>query len=202
MKKVLITLLVVSIGFNVYFGLKLNKQPTLSPVEVEEKQSNISLFNREGDTWVFYIVKEDGTKEATGLNVPVIPNKNVSDWPEEIYASLSPDGKKVAYMQKPAWPNQIFVSNVNGTETSELITWSENEYAPTHATIENQFSWSLDGKKIQYALTNVDCGPVEGGTFNTVLLESDFVAKTNETMLTIENKCSDWHKGSIIIPVK
>jgi Tol biopolymer transport system component len=199
MKNILIALLVISVGFNVYFALQDNAKP--SPETTLKEHSDLSIFQREGNTWVFYSVKENGSKEALGLRVPVQSNSSVPEWPEDIYASLSPDGKKVAYMQKPAWPHQIYVSNTDGTKIAELVDWGAN-FTPTHAVIENQFTWSKDGNALLYGITNENCGPAgSDGTLETILFKKDLISGKEETVLRSEHKCDEFRAGTKAIPV-
>lgn len=199
MKNILIAILVISVGFNIYLAIQDGAKPAQSPTT---ERSDIGIFQREGNTWVFYVMKEGKSKEATGLRVPVQSNSSVPEWPEEIYATLSPDGQKVAYMQKPAWPHQIYIANVDGTQTTELVNWNAN-FTPTHAKIENQFIWSSDNGALTYAITNVDCGPDgSGGTFKTILLQKDVVSGDEETVLSLEHKCDEYGGlGAKAIPV-
>jgi len=199
MKNVLITLLVVSIGFNVYFIAQGGAKP--SPKTTQAERSDLGIFQREGNAWIFYSVKENGSKEALGLRVPVQSNSSVPEWPEDIYASLSPDGEKVAYMQKPAWPHQIYVSNTDGTKVAELVDWGAN-FTPTHAVIENQFTWSEDGNSLLYGITIENCGPSgNGGTLETILFKKDLVSGKEETVLRLEHKCDEFRVGTKAIPV-
>ncbi len=201
MKNILIALLVISVGFNVYFAIQDSAKP--SPEITSKERSDLGIFQREGNTWIFYSIKESGSKEKTGLRVPVQSNSSVPEWPEDIYASLSPDGKKVAYMQKPAWPHQIYVANIDGAKVTELVNW-DADFTPTHASIENQFIWSRDGNALVYAITNENCGPADsdgGGTLETTLFKKDFISGNKETVLRLEHKCDEFVKGTKAIPV-
>ncbi len=199
MKNILIALLVISVGFNVYFAIQDSAKP--SPETTSVERSDLGIFQREGNTWVFYSVKENKSKEATGLRVPVQSNSNVPEWPEDIYASLSSDGKKVAYMQKPAWPHQIYVANIDGTKATELVNWGA-DFTPTHAVIENQFTWSEDGSALFYGITNENCGPAgSGGTLETTLFKKNLVSGNEETVLRLEHKCDEFKIGTKVIPV-
>jgi len=188
MKKVLIVLVIILVGLNVYLLTK----------DLKQSSKPLGLFQRENDEWVFYSM-EDSEKQATGLKVAVINNSNVPEWPEEMYAALSPDGKRVAYMQKPAWPHQIFTANINGTEKKEFV--GPILPSPTHAVIENQFRWSEDNK-LTYAVTIQDCGPAgSGGTFETVLYEKNFLSQEEEVVSKFEHSCNDTNTGGKVIPV-
>jgi|GEM_PF-4812612 len=195
MKNILIALLIISIGFNIYFLIQaLDTAPT--------GHSDNGIFQRENDTWIFYLISSDGSKKATNLRVPVEPNTNVPEWPEEIYASLSPNGKKIAYMQKPAWPHQIYISNTDGTKTTELVKWLDNNFTPAHASIENQFIWSNDGESLIYAITNDNCGPDDsGGTLETILIKQDIDSGDEKIISQFEHNCEELSTGAKAVPV-
>jgi Tol biopolymer transport system component len=199
MKKLLIAFLIISVGFNVYFLVQASAKPS-PKTTLEQLSKPLGLFQHEKNDWFFYFVKEGGIKEASGLHVAVQSNPNAIGLPEEIYASLSPNGKKVAYMQKPAWPHQIFVANIDGTEIKEFI--GPILPAPTNANIENQFSWSEDGNNLIYAVTLQDCGPAgSGGTYETNIYKKNLLSQKEEIVLRLEHKCDDVSTGAKVIPV-
>jgi len=188
MKKILISILVISVLLNIFLFIK-----TLG-----DTMDTKGIFQREKDKWVFYETTSFGSKKATGLEVDVIKNTNVPDWPEEIYSTISPDGKKVIFMQKPAWPHKIYISNINGSEQKEFIGPLE---APTHKIIENQFVWLEDN--LIYAVTNQDCGPQgSGGSYETVLYKKSYVTEKEEEVDKIEHNCNDVVNGGKVILVK
>lgn len=146
------------------------------------------FFHREGDEWVLGAFDGNEIKEL-GLRVPVVYNTNASGTPEEIYASVSPSGEMVAFMQKPAWPHQITVAPVVGGELQELILWEAGR-TPTHTTIENVFTWADDGSAVMFTHSLEACGP-EGSGFVRNSLRSVNVDNLEEQVLySKEIECS------------
>ncbi|MBI2345365.1 MAG: hypothetical protein HYV03_00425, partial [Deltaproteobacteria bacterium] len=116
----------------------------------ESPNGVLGFFLREGDAWVFYLVEKGGSKRPTGLRVPVDHNPNVDhDTQHTIYASISPDGRKVAYRQWPAWPGKIFVVNIDGTKKRLFV--GPTTIAPAHEDLAKQFSWFQDSRHLVYA---------------------------------------------------
>lgn len=155
-----------------------------------ENHKNSFFFERENDKWVLYSLETEGKKEATGLKVAVQKNENLPESEEEIYQELSPDGKQIAYMQKPAWPHQIYIANIDGTQIKELLSW--DNMTPTHANVENQFIWSAGGKSLLYSITTEDCGPGgSGGIRQTVFYKQDITSGEEEHIAKISKGCNE-----------
>lgn len=144
------------------------------PVVASKAQA---FFMREADDFILYKM-DDGQKWETGLKVAVIENEDspVNDI-EEIFGVISPDGKKIAYMQKPAWPHKIFIANIDGTGVKELVT----PELPAHEFFESTFSWSSDGKFLLYSQLNVDGYP--GGGSSEAKLYQINIESGEKTML-------------------
>ncbi|MBU0660781.1 hypothetical protein KKG22_01220 [Patescibacteria group bacterium] len=217
MRNLIIALLVVSVGFNVYLAVQKGQIPfasaltganevaeeetetTVVPETTTAEETSVTFFQREGNTWILYTLTGEG-KEKTGLRVAVEPNKEAQGQTEQMYATISPDGKKVAYMQKPAWPHQIHVANIDGSQTKELIAWGE-DLTPTHASIENQFVWSADSTTVSYAISNENCFRDEG-TVSTNIISESIVSGDEKKVTTMNNSCTDHSNGANTVLLK
>ncbi len=144
-------------------------QPPEQPIQPEKpekpeqevsKSQSYAFFMRVGDEFVLYKM-DDGEKWETGLKVAVTKNEDspVSEM-EEIFGEISPDGKQIAYMQKPAWPHKIFIANIDGSGVKELYT----PELPAHDFLENSFYWSENGQFLIFSEFSAEGYPGGGGS--------------------------------------
>lgn len=163
-----------------------DRRPT--PKDTTGKISKVYwFFRREGNQYVFYRMVDSSAKK-TGLKVEVEKNTSAESADENIYSAVSPGGKKVAYLQKPAWPHRISVASINGGNTEEVV--SATKPTPTHAKIENSLRWSADGKSIIYSLTlDGECGEGEG-LISTTLFSIHVRTKKQKELVQDTRSCA------------
>jgi hypothetical protein len=125
---------------------------------------NLAYFVRESDEYVLYLNK-GGNVEKSGLVVPIQKDPYYDPYPElkyrdlDIFAHISPDGQKVAYLAKedPKDLGQlsIYVSDIDGKNTEELV---RPNYEYEVGSIDMHFFWDAKGENITYLETSGNAG--------------------------------------------
>jgi hypothetical protein len=125
---------------------------------------NLAYFVREGEEYVLYI-NESGEASKTGLVVPVQKEPYYDPYPElkyrdlDIFAHISPDGKRVAYLAKenPEDSGQlsIYISEIDGNNVEKLVM---PNYEYKVGNIDMHFFWDSAGKNINYLETSGNAG--------------------------------------------
>ncbi len=158
------------------------------------KNKAVVYFKRVGGNWILYKLQGKDSK-ATGLKVKAKKNPSSED-DEQIYSAVSPDGKQIAYLQKPAWPHTINLANIDGSSDEELV--GPAKPTPTHAVYENSLQWSEDGKSVIYSVTWNNCGEDGEGSIDTILNKIDVDSKKSEELNREENSCEEDQVRSIL----
>lgn len=127
-------------------------------------QYNLAYFVREDDEYVLYLNKGRNI-EKTGLVVPVQKELYYDPYPElkyrdlDIFAHISPDGQKIAYLAKdnPEDLGQlsIYISDIDGKNKEELV---RPNYEYEVGNIDMHFFWDTGGKNITYLETSGNRG--------------------------------------------
>jgi hypothetical protein len=125
---------------------------------------NLAYFIRENEQYVFYI-NSGSEANKTGLVVPVQKEPYYDPYPElkyrdlDIFAQISPDGQRVAYLAKenPEDSGQlsIYVSDIDGNNTKKLAM---PNYEYEIGNIDMHFFWDIESKNITYLETNGNSG--------------------------------------------
>ncbi|MFH1012319.1 MAG: hypothetical protein V1760_01085 [Candidatus Peregrinibacteria bacterium] len=131
--------------------------------QLKPTTENPVFFVREDAFWTLYKMEND-KQVPTGLSVPHQANPNAQGMDEEMFAAVSPNGKKIAFMQKPAWPHTLYVADVDGVNLRPLFTPD----LPTHTFIENGFTWAGDNLHLYYATTWTSAGPADSEAISTL----------------------------------
>jgi len=112
------------------------QQPVFSP-----DGAKIAFHSREASTPAnpqpyadIYVMNADGTGLTNITNSPQV---------EDVEATFTPDGKKIAFRSNPVWDDEIYLMNLDGTDPVNLTN--------RESTYDHSPTFSADGKKLVFA---------------------------------------------------
>jgi Tol biopolymer transport system component len=131
------------------------------------------------ETWVLWAASLDGNQDQITRSI----NRSIKNF--DVDVAVSPDGSRLAFHSQRSGSNEIWVSNIDGSNPLQLTFSNDSQ------TINMEPCWSPDGKYIAFASDR-------NGNFDIWYMKADGSEQSALTATPYAETCPSWSKQNRI----